>query len=153
MISLSKTGHIVISDFGFYNHYSIISDRIGDDGQPMLISLTERNGTVKEENWTTATQGRPTKLFNTDGPLSPSKALQRARSQIGKVNYSLFSCNCEHFARWAYGLPVESKQIVGGVVGAGLGYAVARSLGAKPVASCVAVFILSAIGIAMVKET
>jgi len=153
MISLANAGHIVVSDFGFYNHHAIISNCIGNDGRPMLISLTKKNGTVKEENWTTVTQGRPTRLLNVDGPLSPLEALQRARSQIGKSKYSLLRFNCEHFARWTYGLPVESQQVGGGIIGAGLGYAIASSRGSKPVASCLAALALGVIGIAMMKKS
>ena len=53
MNSFPKTGAAVITDFGPYDHYSIVSDRLGQDGKPMLISHTQRNGTVKEEEkWT-----------------------------------------------------------------------------------------------------
>ena len=119
----------------------------------MLISHTQRNGPVQEEEWSVVTQGRHTRLSNIQGKLAGHKVLRRARSKINQIKYTLLNFNCEHFARWAHGLPVESKQVVGGVAGVGLGYAVAKSFGTKPVASILTALVLGAIGVSMMKET
>ncbi|PSU69815.1 hypothetical protein C9J22_13125 [Photobacterium phosphoreum] len=113
-----KPGLIVASDFGFYQHLSIVSDEISTDGKPFLISATKRNGTVKEEPWDIATQGKFTYLSDKQSNLSVAEILSNARSQIGKWHYSVRSSNCEHFSNWCLGLKVSSTQVVGASTGA-----------------------------------
>ncbi len=115
------TGDIVVSNFGVYQHWSIVSDTFCENGFPMLISATKRTGTVKEETWDIVTQGKhtyPAKV-NYDRPVT--EVLELARSKIGSWNYSVSDRNCEHFAKWATGLKVSSTQIVAGTTGAVLG--------------------------------
>ncbi|PSV11671.1 hypothetical protein C0W59_19255 [Photobacterium kishitanii] len=113
-----KAGDIVVSDFDLYEHYSVVSDEISTDGKPLLISATQRHGTVKEETWDVATQGKDTFLANKQSNLSVAEILNNARSQIDKWHYSVISSNCEHFSNWCLGLKVSSTQIVGASVGA-----------------------------------
>ena len=109
-------------------------------------------GSTSEE-WSIVTQGRNTKRSKVQGSLSSYEVLRKARCQIDNINYKFFNANCEHFARWAHGLPVESKQVIGGVAGAGLGYAMTKSLGAKPMVTLFTVFALGVIGVSMIRET
>ena len=113
-----KAGDIVVSDFDLYEHYSVVSDEISTDGKPFLISATKRNGTVKEEPWDIATQGKYTYPSDKKSNLSAAEILSNARSQIGKWSYSLIDSNCEHFSNWCLGLKVSSTQIVGASAGA-----------------------------------
>lgn len=118
-----KPGDIVVSDFDLYEHYSVVSDEISTDGKPFLISATKRNGTVKEEPWDIATQGKYTYLSDKQSNLSVAEILKNARSQIGKWSYSVRTSNCEHFSNWCLGLKVSSTQVVGvstGAVGSAL---------------------------------
>ena len=77
----------------------------------MLISLSSRTGTVQEESWHECVGNRKVVLSNTQGQSQPVQVLSKARSAVGKLKYNLFGRNCEHFARWAHDLKVESKQI------------------------------------------
>ncbi len=111
-----RPGDVVAVIYDTYNHYAIVSDR-RVDGLPNLIALTRRKGNVCEESWAAGTQGATVRKSHIKGFLPADKILGKARSMIGKKRYDLFSDNCEHFVRWAHGLPVESKQVVGGVAG------------------------------------
>ncbi|MDF9401348.1 lecithin retinol acyltransferase family protein [Vibrio sp. 1180_3] len=114
-------GDIVVSNFGVYQHWSLVSDSFCEKGLPMLISATKRNGTVQEESWDVVTQGKHTYPAEVTYDRSVPEVLELARSQIGKWKYSLTDRNCEHFAKWATGLKVSSTQVVAGTAGAVLG--------------------------------
>ncbi|MFC0118300.1 lecithin retinol acyltransferase family protein [Pseudoalteromonas xiamenensis] len=125
-------GDIVVSDFGVYQHWSLVSDKICENGQPMLISATARNRTVKEESWEVVTQGKPTYPIKVTYDRPIVAALDLARSQIDMWKYSLTTNNCEHFVKWAVGLEVSSKQVVAGVIGATLGAAIVKAYAENP---------------------
>ena len=108
--SIYSTGAIVKVLMGAYNHYAVISDKF-DNGKPMLISLSARQGTVCEETWDYCVKNRKVVLSPVQGDLQPHQVIQRARSKLGKIKYNPLSRNCEHFARWSHGLRVESKQV------------------------------------------
>ncbi len=112
-------GDTVAVVYDTFNHYAIVSDR-KTDGMPNLIALSQRRGTVQEEIWQRGTQGATVRKSHIGGALPAQEVLDKARSLIGKPTYKLFTNNCEHFVRWAHGLPVESKQVAGGVTGAAL---------------------------------
>lgn len=116
-----SAGDIVVSNFGIYQHWSIVSDSLCEKGLPMLISATQRNGTVQEESWDVVTQGKHTYPAKVNYARSVSEVLKLARSQIGKWKYSVTDRNCEHFAKWATGLEMSSTQVVAGATGAVLG--------------------------------
>ncbi len=127
-----QPGHIVVTDFGVYQHWSLVSDRIGSDGKLMLISATRRLGTVAEELWDTVTQGRRTYVVEADIKDPLPIVLQRARDKIGEWKYELNFNNCEHFAKWAGGLEVSSTQVKAGVTGAVVGAAAVALLSEDP---------------------
>lgn len=116
-----KAGDIVVSDFGVYQHWSVVSDALCEKGLPMLISATKRNGTVEEEPWNIVTQGKYTYPAEVTYDRPVSEVLRLARLKIGDWKYSLADNNCEHFAKWATGLKVSSTQVVAGATGAVLG--------------------------------
>ncbi|EKF9596217.1 lecithin retinol acyltransferase family protein [Vibrio cholerae] len=116
-----KAGDIIVSDFGIYQHWSLVSDTICDKGLPMLISATKRTGTVQEETWDVVTQGKHTYQAKISYERPVSEVLKLARSQIGTWKYSLTDRNCEHFTKWATGLKISSTQVVAGATGAILG--------------------------------
>ncbi|MBB1315762.1 MULTISPECIES: lecithin retinol acyltransferase family protein [Aliivibrio] len=118
-----KPGDVLVSDFGVYQHWSIVTDKVCTKGTPLLISATQRNGTVQEEPWHDVTQGKKTYVTNAKFSKPISEVLSDARSQIGLWPYSVTSKNCEHFVKWATGLKVTSTQVTAGVVGAGAGIA------------------------------
>ncbi|MFS1980810.1 lecithin retinol acyltransferase family protein [Vibrio lentus] len=119
-----KPGDIIATDFGFYEHWSIVTDNICDQGKYMLISATQRNETVDEEPWDVVTKGHKTVVSDATPVISVEDMLEKAREQIGIWKYSVISNNCEHFIKWASGAKVTSEQVVnglaGGTAGAGL---------------------------------
>lgn len=129
---LAKPGDIVVTNFGLYQHWSLVTDNICDKGHPMLISATKRNGTVKEEPWEVVTQGNHTYISDVKcaGPLT--NILQRARSQIGVWGYSVTNSNCEHFVKWATGLKVSSAQVISAVGGAAVGACLVKLIAERP---------------------
>lgn len=112
-------GDVVVTKFGLYEHWSLVSDRVCERGKPMLISATQRNGTVQEESWDKTTENKPTSVVSIGSIKETVDVLRDARSMIGEWQYSLTSQNCEHFVKWALGLKVESVQVKN-VVAAGL---------------------------------
>ena len=117
-VTYPKPGDIVVTDFGIYQHWSLVSDQFCDIGKPLLISATKRNGTVSEEPWDIVTHGKETYVANISYSRPISEVLAMARSQIHQWQYSVTSNNCEHFVKWVAGLEVSSKQVVAGITGA-----------------------------------
>lgn len=127
-----KPGDVVVSQFGPYQHWSIVSDKMCSMGKYMLISATKRTGTVAEETWDTVTQGKTTYVANITSNKPIISILADARSQIGKWAYSVSSKNCEHFAKWSSGLEFSSTQVKAGVGGAVTGAAAIALLAENP---------------------
>lgn len=125
-------GDIVVSDFGMYQHWSIVSDATCQKGLPMLISATQRNGTVKEEPWDVVTGGKRTYVADATLQRDRKEVLTLARSEVGTWVYSVTSRNCEHFVKWAAGLQVTSKQVNAGMAGAVGGALLVGMLSEKP---------------------
>lgn len=98
----------------------------------MLISATERNGTVLEEPWGKVTQGKFTYPANLKSSIPGSIVLSLAKSQIGRWKYSVLNRNCEHYVRWAAGLDVSSTQVIAGYTGALAGASLVGLLSKKP---------------------
>lgn len=117
-----KPGDIVVTNFEAYQHWSIVSDYISENKKPMLISATKRNGTVKEEDWDTVTQGHKSYIAEISYEKTSKEVLEHARSQIGKWKYSVMGHNCEHFVKWATGLEISSTQVIAATSGALLGF-------------------------------
>tara|TARA_R110000737_G_C14624499_1_gene494333 strand:- start:11802 stop:12299 length:498 start_codon:yes stop_codon:yes gene_type:complete len=127
-----KPGDVVVSDFGLYQHWSLVTDKLCEQGYPMLISATKRNGTVQEEKWIDVTQGKHTYVTNVSFDRPLSDVLFDARNQIGLWIYSITTNNCEHFVKKVTGLKVTSNQVVGGVAGAAIGATLVATLSENP---------------------
>jgi hypothetical protein len=125
-------GDVVVSEFGSYQHWSIVSDKLCHQGKYMLISATKRTGTVKEEPWDIVTNGKRTYVTKLETNKSISEILFQARSQIDKWKYSVVSRNCEHFAKWSSGLKFSSSQVNAGVGGAIIGGVGVAALSENP---------------------
>ncbi|EOY4517341.1 lecithin retinol acyltransferase family protein [Vibrio vulnificus] len=130
-----SAGDVVVSDFGGYQHWSIVTDTFCSKGLPQLISATKRNGTVREEPWDVVTQGKHTYVADIKYDRPVSEVLRLSRSKIGSWVYSLTDNNCEHFAKWATGLKVSSTQVVAGVSGAAAGAALVGLCAENPKAA------------------
>lgn len=118
-------GDAVVSDFGLYEHWSIVSPLTCSKGLPMLISASKRTGTVQEEEWDKVTQGAKTRVVSIAPNLDRNAVIARARSQVGTWRYSVLKSNCEHFAKWSLGMPIKSEQVAGAIALGGVGAALA----------------------------
>lgn len=127
-----KAGDIVVTQFDFYQHWSIVSDRCCSLGKNMLISATKRTGTVQEEPWDDVTQGKHTYVTEVNTLKSIPQILSDARSQVGNWVYSVTDKNCEHFVKWSSGLRVSSSQINAGASGIAIGALGVAALAEKP---------------------
>lgn len=112
-------GDILVSDFSFgpidYQHWSLVSDRRCEQGIYMLISATERTGTVCEEPAHEVIQCANTykALHKSLWPIP--KSIELARSHIGKWDYSVTERNCQHFINLVTGLGLRSSQVYAGI--------------------------------------
>lgn len=119
-----SAGDVIRIRCGLYDHVALVSDRLMG-GEIALISISAQPGHVFEQRFSELVGNRSWKNEGYPGALPPSVVLHRAR-QMAHRPYSLTSWNCEHFVRWAHGLPAESPQLQWGVVlMAGLGLMVA----------------------------
>jgi hypothetical protein len=127
-----QAGNVVVTQFGVYQHWSLVSDRVCSLGKNMLISATKRTGTVQEEPWDDVTQGKHTYIAVSNSNKSIAQILTDARSQIGSWVYSVSDNNCEHFVKWSSGLKVSSTQVKSGVGGALIGGVAVAALAENP---------------------
>jgi len=118
-------GTVIAVRYPMYKHFAIVSEAYiqNDRGyRPKLISLSYRTGGVQEEPWESVVGNQDIEVSPIQGKLTTEQILSRARSCIGrKIKYHLFTFNCEHFVRYAHGLPVESVQVNQALQGAALG--------------------------------
>jgi hypothetical protein len=127
-----KPGDIIATQFGIYQHWSVVSDQLCSLGKNMLISATKRTGTVQVEAWDTVVQGKHTYVVKTNSEKAITQILADARSQIGIWIYSVTDKNCEHFAKWSSGLKFSSVQVNAGVGGAAAGATAVAILAENP---------------------
>ena len=106
-----RPGDLVVISMLLYDHYAIVSDWRSADGKLMLISLRAETGTALEEPYDDVVRGREIRLLRRQSPLCRHEILERARSLIGKCRYHVLLRNCEHFANWACGFEVRSRQV------------------------------------------
>jgi len=111
-----SAGWIIKIRYSTYTHYAVVSDRIGEDGFPMVIDNSAAEGTVTERLWSEATAGRPVSLSQMVSDFSPREVLACAKSLIGQIPYSAINFNCESFVRKVLGLPSTSKQVVASAI-------------------------------------
>jgi hypothetical protein len=127
-----QAGDVVVTQFGIYQHWSLVSDRFCSLGKNMLLSATKRTGTVQEESWDDVTQSKHTYVAISNSEKSIPQILSDARSQIGNWIYSVEDNNCEHFVKWSSGLKVSSSQVKAGVGGAAVGAVAVAALAENP---------------------
>lgn len=127
-----QPGNIVVTTFGLYQHWSLVTDKRCDQGHYMLISATKRNGTVKEEPWHVVTQGKPSYITPLKSNQPLDEVLAKARQEIDQWQYSVSKRNCEHFVKWVTGMKLSSRQVKAGIEGAVLGGIAGGMVGEKP---------------------
>jgi len=119
--SLLEPGTVIAIRYAMYKHFAIVSDRISH-GMPKLISLSYRTKGIHEEPWHVVAGKRRIETSLIKGSYPKEVVLSRARDCMNKnIKYELLTFNCEHFVRYAHGLPVESIQVKRAFYGAVLG--------------------------------
>jgi hypothetical protein len=80
-----QAGDVVVTQFGIYQHWSLVSDRLCSLGKNMLISATKRTGTVQEESWDDVTQGKHTyvAVSNTEKSISQILRCSFSNRELG----------------------------------------------------------------------
>lgn len=90
-------------DFGSYTHYGIA------DGNGNVIHNSKKRLMVTSEPEASFADGKNIKVSSITSE-DPESAVVMSMRYIG-MPYHLIKSNCEHFARLAHGLEVESTQI------------------------------------------
>lgn len=94
---------------GTVHHVGIVTDEIGADGCPRVISTSQKWRHVIEQDWSDFAAGgevRPIKWFSL---YSPAETVVRARARLGRP-YDLLRYNCEHLVKDVFGSAIESPQ-------------------------------------------
>lgn len=113
-------GTLVRVSHGWYDHVALIGDHVVC-GERTVLSFSAKAGGFVEEPYSAFASGRQVSIDGYLGGLPTETVMQRARLKRGQ-RYSWTEFNCEHFVRYAHGVPVESPQLrkwalLGGVVG------------------------------------
>jgi hypothetical protein len=113
-------GTVIRVSHGWYEHVALLGDRL-IAGERGVIAFSSQTGGFVEQPYTAFAQGQTVTVEGYLGSLPPSVVVQRARMKQGQA-YSWMEFNCEHFVRYAHGVPMESPQLrqwafLGGVVG------------------------------------
>lgn len=110
-------GTVIRVNTGLYSHVGLLGDRFINGERSVLSFSAEAKGFV-EEPFSAFSGGRPVVCDGYLGDLPPEGVMWRARQKAGQP-YSWLDFNCEHFVRYAHGVPMESPQLqqVGAIVG------------------------------------
>lgn len=96
-------GTVLKLDFGTYFHYGVA------DGLGNVIHNSKKRLKVTEEPYENFAEGKEIIVSDITSE-NPAQAAINAKRYLG-MPYNLIKSNCEHFARLAHGLEVESTQI------------------------------------------
>lgn len=119
-IWVPPAGTVVRVRQGFYDHIAMLGDH-AMGGERAVVAFSAQAGGLVEEPFSAFARGQAVVIEGYLGSLPPAVVMQRARMKQGQA-YSLSEFNCEHFVRYAHGVPVESPQLrqwafLGGLVG------------------------------------
>jgi hypothetical protein len=114
-----RPGTILRVSVGPVWHKGIVSDRVGSDGWPMVISNSKQRGEVAEESFRRFCSGQVAEIETQEHCWNGERILRRARSLLGTPWHAL-SFNCEHFVEHAVGREPSSPQFVRALVCAGV---------------------------------
>jgi hypothetical protein len=104
--------------FKIAHHFALVTDKLGDDGFPMVVANAIETGGPADVRWSDFVQGREYRAFYPSA-LPPQTVLYNAYAMFG-TRYNLLRWNCEHFANAAHGRPGRSDQVRGGIALAAL---------------------------------
>src|SRR6478736_4584923 len=109
-LSRYPAGTVVSIDCGFYRHVGMLA-QCGPFGERLVVAFSATANGLIEHSLGEFSGGRPVQVDGYLGKLIPDEVMLRARQWQGQ-SYDLFSRNCEHFVRFAHGLPPTSPQIM-----------------------------------------
>lgn len=98
-----SAGTVLKLDFGTFFHYGVA------DGVGNVIHNSKKHRKVTKESYEDFADGKAI-IVSEITSENPEQAVIKAERYIG-MPYNLIRSNCEHFARLAHGLEVESTQI------------------------------------------
>jgi hypothetical protein len=102
-------GEVIRVPAGFYFHVALMGDLI-IAGERSVLAFSPDAGGLIEQPFLAFARGRPVTRIGYLGTLPPASVMSRARMMQG-TRYSWTEFNCEHFVRYAHGVPVESPQL------------------------------------------
>ena len=113
-------GTVIRVSHGWYHHVALLGDG-AIQGERSVLAFSAQAGGFVEQAFSAFARGRRVTADGYLGGLPPSTVMQRARSKQ-RQGYSWTNFNCEHFVRYAHGIPIESPQLrqwalLGGVAG------------------------------------
>src|ERR1700722_16489871 len=108
-IKTLRVGTVVRVREGAYYHVALMGDRI-IHGERSVLSFAAQAGGFIEQPYSAFAHGREATVEGYLGNLAPRLVMRRAREARSK-SYSWAHFNCEHFVRYAHGVPIESPQV------------------------------------------
>ncbi|WP_424191188.1 hypothetical protein ACMYR3_08335 [Ampullimonas aquatilis] len=104
-----SAGTVIRVSHGLYNHVALIGDQF-IMGERSVLAFSAQAGGFVEQPYSAFAAGRAVTSDGYPSGLPSQVVMQRARLKQGQA-YSWMDFNCEHFVRYAHGLPVESPQL------------------------------------------
>jgi hypothetical protein len=102
-------GTVIRVNCGLYDHVALLSDW-PINGERGVLSLSAQHGGLVEESISAFSARKTVTVDGYLGATPPAMVMQRARLKRGQA-YSWTEFNCEHFVRYAHGVPIESPQL------------------------------------------
>lgn len=102
-------GTVVRVNCGFYDHVALLSDGL-INGERGVLSFSAQTRGLAELGMSAFAGDRTVVIDGYLGALPPESVMWRARLKFGH-GYSWTEFNCEHFVRYAHGVPLESPQL------------------------------------------
>lgn len=101
---MAKADHLYVSH-GVYTHHAI------DLGDGTVAHLSRARGRVSRDTLDDFASGREVRVMRCQQADPPDVVVARAIGCVGKLRYSLFHGNCEHFASWCQTGRAQSRQV------------------------------------------
>lgn len=114
------TGTVIRVSHGWYDHVGLIGER-PIMGERSVMAFSAQFGGLVEQPYSAFANGHVVTIDGYLGVLPQETVMQRARLKQRQA-YSWTNFNCEHFVRYAHGVPIESPQLrqwtfVAGILG------------------------------------
>ena len=104
-----QAGTVIRVNCGLYDHVALLSDW-PVNGERGVLSFSAQHRGLVEESISAFSAGSPVTVDGYFGSTPPAAVMQRARLKHDQ-DYLWTEFNCEHFVRYAHGVPIESPQL------------------------------------------